>query len=207
MNDIVVHTNIPANILPSQTYASADEWYSALGDMNMAQLVFQHNDAVEDKDDARDKYVARQLFRNVATERHLVPEQSKFDGDIRLFSEDFRPVNVAEKVQDMSLTGNGKKEPPLSQCMRESWEKRTWMLNYAARKGWAFDFIWWKFLDESYFGPNENQDYQARLELLSESQGKVMESFVARKIEESGNRKIIKWGDRDAADHLAEVLV
>lgn len=64
MNDIVVHTNMPASILPSQTYASADEWYAALGDMHMAQLVFQHNDAVEDEDDARDKYVARQLFRD-----------------------------------------------------------------------------------------------------------------------------------------------
>jgi hypothetical protein len=54
--------------------------------------------------------------------------------------------------------------------MRESREKRTWMLNYAARRSWAFDFIWWKFLDERYFGPNENQDYRARLELPSEPQ-------------------------------------
>lgn len=281
MNDIVVHTNMPASILPSQTYASADEWYAALGDMHMAQLVFQHNDAVEDEDDARDKYVARQLFRNLAAEGRLAPELSKSDGDFRLFSEDLRPANVlldkdlrvvgvidwefayaapaqcsfdppwwlllqepeywtggygewmkayeprlqtflrvleaeenktaalrlAEKVHDMSLAGNGRRDPPLSQCMRESWEKRTWMLNYAAWKGWAFDFIWWKFLDESYFGPSENQDYQARLELLSGPQKNAMEAFVARKMEESRNPKIIQWEGRDAADRLAEVLV
>lgn len=281
MNDIVVHTNTPANILPSQTYASTSEWYSALADMNMAQLVFQHNDAVEDEDDARDKYVARQLFRNLATERRLVPELFKTDEEFRLFSEDFRPANVlldkdlrvvgvidwefayaapaqcsfdppwwllllepeywtdgyrewmkayeprlqtflrmleaeenkmaamslAEKVNGISLTGSGNSEPALSQRMRESWEKQTWLLNYAARKSWAFDCIWWKFLDERYFGPNENQDSQARLEFLSKPQMEIMQSFVARKMEESRNRKINKWGDDDAAALLAETLV
>ncbi|KAH8729212.1 phosphotransferase family protein [Ilyonectria robusta] len=281
MNDIVVHTNTPANILPSQTYASAGEWYSALGDMHLAQLVFQHNDVVEDKEDACDKYVARQLFRNLAAKGRLVPEPSKSDGEFRLFSEDFRPANVlldkdlqvvgvidwefayaapsqcsfdppwwlllqepeywtggyrewmkvyeprlqtflrmleleenkmtafnlAEKVNAISLTDNRETEPPLSQRMQESWDKRTWMLNYAARKSWAFDFIWWKFLDESYFGPNENQDCRARLGLLSEPQTKVMEFFVARKMEESGNRKVIEWSDENAADRLAEVLI
>lgn len=80
-------------------------------------------------------------------------------------------------------------------------------LNYAARKSWAFDFIWWKFLDESYFGPNENQDYQARLELLTEPQRKLMESFVTQKMEENRNPEIIKWEDEDAVDRLMEVLV
>lgn len=81
------------------------------------------------------------------------------------------------------------------------------MLNYAARKSWAFDFVWWKFLDESSFGPNENQDCQARLELLSESQREIMEAFVARKMEESRNRDIVKWEDEHATDRLAELLV
>ncbi|KAF7538019.1 hypothetical protein G7Z17_g12714 [Cylindrodendrum hubeiense] len=281
MNEIVAYTDTPESILPSQTYDSADEWYSALGDMHMTQLAFQHNDAVKDKEDARDKYVARQLYRNLVTKRRFDLELSKSDGEFRLFSEDFKPANVlinkdlrvvgvidwefayaapaqcsfdppwwlllqepeswrggyrewmkayeprlhtflrvleaeenkmaamnlAEKVNGMSLTDGGKTELPLSQCMRESWEKRTWMLNYAARKSWSFDFIWWKFLDESYFGPNEKQDYQARLELLSEPQRKAMEVFVARKMEESASCEIVEWGDEDAAERLAEVLV
>lgn len=62
--------------------------------MHMAQLAFQHNDAVEDEDDTRDKHVTRQLFRNLATEGHDVPELSRTDGEFRLFSEDFRPANV-----------------------------------------------------------------------------------------------------------------
>jgi hypothetical protein len=48
--------------------------------------------------------------------------------------------------------------------------------------------LWWKFLDESYFGPDENQDDQTRLECLSEPQRNVMDSFVARKMEDSSNR-------------------
>lgn len=74
MNDLVVHTNMPPRILPSQTYDSADEWYIALADMHMAQLAFQHNDAVEDEEDARDKYTARQLFRNLAIGKRLMPD-------------------------------------------------------------------------------------------------------------------------------------
>ena len=81
------------------------------------------------------------------------------------------------------------------------------MLDYAARKSWAFDFIWWKFLDNRYYGPNENQDYQARLELLSEPQRKVMEIFLAQKMEESRNREIVKWEDEHATDCLANKLL
>jgi hypothetical protein len=280
MTDLVVHTNAPASILPSQTYASADDWYSDLADMHMAQLVFQHNDAVEDESDARDKYVARQLFRKLAAEKRLASEP-ECEGNFRLFSEDFRPANIlldkdlrvvgvidwefvyaapaqfsfdppwwllleepeswaggwrswlevyeprlqtflrvleveekklaaadiAENVGRLSLTGDAKTEAPLSQHMRESWEKRTWMANYAARKSWAFDFVWWKFLDESYFGPNEDQDCQVRLLLLSEPQKEVMEGLVAQKMEESRHKKIIEWEDKHAADRLAELLV
>lgn len=91
--------------------------------------------------------------------------------------------------------------------MRHGWHKQTWLINYAARKSWAFDFTWWKFLEETYSGPNENQDCQARLEHLSETQRRATESVVARKIEESGNRQIIGWGGEDAADRLAEIAV
>ncbi|KAB5576254.1 phosphotransferase family protein [Coniochaeta sp. 2T2.1] len=284
MNDLVVHTGAPASILPSQTYTSTDEWYTALADMHVAQLAFQHNDAVEDKDDAYDKFTARQLFRNLDAERRLLtPDLLQSDnGGFRLFSEDFRPANVLlnkdlqvvgvidwefvyaapaqfsfdppwwllleepeywtggyhawmeafeprfrtflrvleaeekemaaadiaeKKVGALSPASDGKTERPLSQHMRESWERRTWMLNYAARKSWAFDFIWWKYLDREYFGPNDNQDHSDRLGLLSEPQRNVMEAFVARKMEVSKNRDIVKWEDGHAADYLAKLLV
>lgn len=282
MNEIIVHTNAPASVLPPESFSSANEWYCALGDMLMAQLVFQHNDAVEDEDDARDKYVARQLFRNLAAEGRLATGSSS-ENDCILFSEDFRPANVlldedlrivgvidwefacvapaqwtfdppwwllledpdwwpegyrewmtayeprlqtflrvleaeekkaadkslAERVGDMSLTSSKKYDTtlPLSQRMRESWESQMWMLNYAARKSWAFDFIWWKFLDEKYFGPNEDQDYHVRINLLTEPQREAMDSFVKRKMEESNDPRIVTWSDQEATDCLAQVLV
>ncbi|KAI0165358.1 phosphotransferase family protein [Hypoxylon sp. FL1284] len=271
MIDIVVHTSAPASILPSKTYASADEWYDALADMHMAQLAFQQNDAVIDEDDARDKYTGRQLFRRLGIKKRLRPDPSIPD-DFRLFSEDLRPANVlldkemrivgvinwefaysapaqfsfdppwwllleepdwypggyrawmkiyeprlqtflrvmeaeekkmADKCAD---NGRGAELVPLSRRMRESWEKRTWMISYAARKSWAFDFLWWKYVDESYFGQNQDQDHKARLELFSEPQKRVMESFVARKIEDQSNKEMIKWEDRVSAEYLKRWL-
>ena len=38
----------------------------------------------------------------------------------------------------------------LSKHMRESWETGRFWLNYAARKSWAFDSIYWKYLDEIF---------------------------------------------------------
>lgn len=67
----------------------------------MARLAFQHNDAVEDEDDARDKYFVRQLFRNLATENCLMPELSGTGG---LFLEDFRPANFVLN-EDLQVVG------------------------------------------------------------------------------------------------------
>lgn len=284
MADVVIHTNAPASILPepSQTFATEDEWYSALANIHMAQLSYQHNDTVEDEDDARDKYVARQLFRNLATQKEIAPGAPESDDGFRLFSKDFRPVNVlldkdlkvvsvidwefayaapaqfshdppwwllleepecwpggyqawmeayeprlrtflraleaeekklaiadiAENINELTLTDDKKgTQIPLSQRMRESWENRTWMISYAARKSWAFDFLWWEFLDEKYFGPNEGQDYKVRLKLLSQPQRNVMDSFLARKMEELKDGEKVNFGDEDSPDSLYDLLV
>lgn len=75
-------------------------------------------------------------------------------------------------------------ELPLSQQMRESWETGKWMVNYAARKSWMFDLMWWRFLDEAYFGLNEDQDYKARVGMLTEEEKDLMEAFITRKVQE-----------------------
>ena len=117
-------------ILPSQTYTSAAEWYSAISDMHMVQLVFQHNDAVEDEEDARDKYVARQLFRKLAAEKRLTSEASSSRADFRLFSEDFRPANVLLDT-DLRVVG-----------------VIDWEFAYAAPAQFSFDPPWWLLLQE-----------------------------------------------------------
>lgn len=48
----------------------------------------------------------------------------------------------------------------LSKHMRESWETGRFWLNYAARKSWAFDSIFWKYLDQRFFGIREEHTQQ-----------------------------------------------
>ncbi|KAK3693047.1 hypothetical protein B0T22DRAFT_448876 [Podospora appendiculata] len=38
----------------------------------------------------------------------------------------------------------------LSRHMRERWESGSWLLGLAARNSWAFDAIFWKYLDDRY---------------------------------------------------------
>ncbi|KAH7313819.1 phosphotransferase family protein [Stachybotrys elegans] len=280
MVDLVVHTSAPPSILPSSTYDSTHDWLSSMADMHTAQLALQHNDAVEDEGDARDKYVARQLFRNLACERRLSGQDDLKTG-FRLFSEDFRPANVllgenlqvvgvidwefayaapsqfssdapwwlllrepenwpdgfrswmeiyerrlktflrameseerklaatdlVNGVSNLSLADGTKRLAPLSQRMRESWENKSWMLNYAARKSWAFDWFWWKYLDQKYYGPNDDEDHQIRLDLLTEPQMNLMDRFVARKMRESEDQKVVKFCDEEAASLVKEVLI
>jgi hypothetical protein len=73
MNNMLQLANIPRAVLPpgDSTYRTADEWYIALAEMHITQLVFQHNDLVTTADDCRDKYVARQLFRKLAKQGQL----------------------------------------------------------------------------------------------------------------------------------------
>ena len=286
MNDLRIHTNMPLQLLPSQTYDTAKEWYSTLADMHMAQLVVQYNDATEDDDDVRDKYIARKLFQRLANADNLWSHQGDSDGSSRgssggssgssfkLFSQDLRPANILinEELQVVSVIdwefayaapaefafdppwwlllldpeswpggykewmkayeprlqtflrvldaeekklGTSRPSLPgdggasavsLSQRMRRSWEAGDWMVNYAARDSWAFDFVWWKFLDERYFGANEDQDYRARLHLLSGAQKEAMDALVIDKAEERSHRKVFEW-DADVAAARVEKLL
>jgi aminoglycoside phosphotransferase (APT) family kinase protein len=46
----------------------------------------------------------------------------------------------------------------LSLPMRESWESGDFWVVYAARKGFAFDAVFWKYLDARFFGPMAGLD-------------------------------------------------
>ncbi|KAF5964969.1 phosphotransferase family protein [Fusarium bulbicola] len=273
----------PSDLLPvkDQPFATSAEWYSAMADMNLIQLAFQQNNAVEDEDDARDKYVARQLFRNLASEGRLESRSSKEGGNnFRLFSEDLRPSNVligkdlkVVGVIDWEFAyaapGEFSFDPPwwlllkypeywpggyenwmkaceprfrtfvyvlqdeerklqsgrdiqdglenlqvsknetfsLSQQMQESWESREWMIRYVARNSWAFDFVFWRYLDPMFFGDNDDGDYRARLCNLSQKQQDALEPFVKFKIAQEKERKLVQWGEEDAKRELCNILV
>lgn len=96
---------------------------------------------------------------------------------------------------------------PLSQRMKESWDSGAWMVNYALRDFWLLDYLWWTFLDERFFGPNEERDHTARVGLLTDAQREVMEEFMERKMREKEAGEIGHWTDEDAAAVLKKFLV
>ncbi|KJZ78538.1 hypothetical protein HIM_01929 [Hirsutella minnesotensis 3608] len=84
---------IPYFELPSKTFATSSEYYSALADMHLQQLSFQRNQAIASPEDCRKKYLARQLFRKVAAE-HRIGLLETNHGPFKLWCDDFRPANI-----------------------------------------------------------------------------------------------------------------
>ncbi|KAK0389348.1 hypothetical protein NLU13_2923 [Sarocladium strictum] len=100
---------------------------------------------------------------------------------------------------------------PLSAHMRESWETGRFWLNYAARKSWAFDAVFWNFLDERFFGPRDSgvpdeELWRTRLDLLGREEKQAMEPFVKRKMDESRERLLVQWEPAEARRRLSELL-
>ncbi|EGX87696.1 Protein kinase-like domain [Cordyceps militaris CM01] len=97
---------------------------------------------------------------------------------------------------------------PLSQQMRRRWDDQSWLINYAARNSWAFDFIFWRFIDPSSYGHNELGDHRARLDMLSEREVATMEGFVKLKMRELESRALVLPEKRDdAAVAMASKLI
>jgi len=295
MTDMVRLANIPRAVLPPEgkTYGTADEWYVALAEIHIAQLIFQHNDLVLSEDDCRNKYVARQIFRRLAKQGRLstfgfaeddwsaqtskimpsttlspVPAGSH---SFRLWGDDFRAGNILLNDSDnivavidwefayaaptqfildppwwlllglaetwssgidhwgeiydlrlktwlsaMKRAEEGMEEPgplpvALSTYMRESWETGRFWLNYSARKSWAFDTVYWRYLDERFFGDRggdiaKHDLWKTRIHLLSKAERDAMEPFVERKMVESKERIIVDWDPTEAKQRLSELL-
>lgn len=289
MSNMVQLSNIPRSVFPSEgtTYQTADEWYVVLAEMQMATLLFQHNDIISSEDDCRNKYVARQLFRRLAKKGQLSKfgfaedswsARSKHAGatlpmpdsssSFRLWCDDFRPANVLidennhvlgaidweftyvgptqfaldspwwlllnvpemwddgivdwtcvyeKRLQTWLLAlEEAEKEMVsgsflLSAYMRESWDTGRFWLNYAARKSWAFDTIYWKYLDERFFGehgkniPTEEL-WKTRVHLLSPEEQAAMELLVHTKMEESKERILVEWDAVEVKQRLSSFL-
>lgn len=84
-------------------------------------------------------------------------------------------------------------------------------MTYAARKSWAFDTVFWKYLDERFFGRRENHAeknelWKTRVHLLGEGTRDAMELFVEWKVEEMKERKLVEWDPEAAKNRLETVL-
>jgi hypothetical protein len=301
MADMVRLANIPRAVLPPEgtTYGTADDWYVALAEMHLAQLVVQQNDLVESADDCRNKFVARQIFRRLAKQGRLssfgfaeddwFAQSAKLSGRrslspgpagsgaFRLWGDDLRAgnmllneaddlvamidwefayaaptqfvldppwwllldsaetwsdgiddwtqryearldiwINAMKRAEDSVPLGRvdqpGALPVPLSTYMRQSWETGRFWLSYGARKSWAFDMAYWKFLDERFFGEREGgvlkQDlWKTRMHLLTNQERAALEPFVERKMRESKDRIIVDWDPVQARRRMSEVLL
>lgn len=163
----VVHNNAPASILPTKTYTSSNEWYRALADLHMTQLALQHNDSVLDEDDARDKHVARQLFRNLVTENRLFADPAgclnRTNEEFGIFSEGLRPANVLRVVGVID-----------------------WEFAYAAPAQFSCDPLWWLL-------PREPEDWPGGYRPFLEAYEPRLRTFLRvlereeEKMEENGS--------------------
>jgi hypothetical protein len=71
-----------------------------------------------------------------------------------------------------------------------------------------FDTIYWKYLDERFFGErgediSAEELWKTRVSLLSEAERAAMEPLVQTKIEESKDRRLIEWDDEEARQRLS----
>jgi hypothetical protein len=120
-------------------------------------------------------------------------------------------LSAMKKAEESADSESKSTEFRLSAYMRESWETGRFWLTYAGRKSWAFDTIFWKYLDERFSGQREdrveqNELWKTRVHLLSEGVRNAMEPFVERKVEEMKERKLVEWDPEAAKIRLAEVL-
>ncbi|KUJ14897.1 uncharacterized protein LY89DRAFT_708507 [Mollisia scopiformis] len=93
-------------------------------------------------------------------------------------------ISAMQKAEEDTKLNGGIAGVPLS----------TFWLTYVARKSWAFETIFWKYLDERFFGPREqglprNHYWKARIDLLSEDERNAMEPFVEQKMETRKERR------------------
>ncbi|GKZ24438.1 hypothetical protein AbraIFM66951_010470 [Aspergillus brasiliensis] len=94
----------------------------------------------------------------------------------------------------------------LSDPMKNSWESGDFWIAYAARNNFAFDLIYWRKLDQRFFGqistPIEDV-WKYRLDLLESDERAEIERIVEKKVEEMGTRPLV-WDTDDYTKELAD---
>lgn len=94
----------------------------------------------------------------------------------------------------------------LSTLTRHSWDDSQFFINYAARKGSAFDLLYWNCIDPLLFGKNTIGGHEGRLSLLSDNEKELMELFVQMKVEHDGDLKILEWEAEVAHEVMQDCL-
>ncbi|KAG8673852.1 hypothetical protein FPOAC2_07319 [Fusarium poae] len=135
--------------------------------------------------------------------------EPRFRTFISVLQDEERKLKAGRKVEDelKDLDISKHRRLSLSQEMQRSWESKEWMVRYAARNSWAFDFIYWIYLDPMYFGDNEDADYRARLSHLNQKQHDALKHFVQLKVRQEREKKLVQWSEKDAKSELSKIMV
>ncbi|CAK48997.1 uncharacterized protein BO96DRAFT_433053 [Aspergillus niger CBS 101883] len=209
MNELVQLGGISPDLLPQGTFKTASSYYRALAEMHMIHLSSQRNDAIDSAEDCRNKYIARCLFRKITREHQLCQDDSGpfrlFCDDLRpgnvLANDHHQMTGVVDWEFTYAAPPGFAHSPPfwlllelpelwkpglddwtadrLSEHMWRSWQSGDFWLNYAARKSWAFDMIYWAKIDRRFFGGGDLND---RIKLLTPEEREEMDKFVQIKL-------------------------
>ncbi|KAL3422329.1 phosphotransferase [Phlyctema vagabunda] len=180
-------------------------------DLRAGNVLLDGNDCIVSLIDFEFTYVAPRQFALDPPWWLLLEQPERWDDGIeswtRVYNERVQVWFTGMEAAEKEL---GRKEN-LTTYMRESWETGRFWLNYAARKSWAFDSIYWKYLDEKVFGlraetGNACDRWRRRVNMLSPEETVAMERFVKRKMEDGVERILVDWEPEEASERLQEVL-
>ncbi|KAJ5741078.1 phosphotransferase enzyme family protein [Penicillium malachiteum] len=91
----------------------------------------------------------------------------------------------SKKINDGSLV----QSQCISGAMERSLETGMFWISLASRHGAMFDEIYWKFIDQKFFGPFTTID--DRLSLLKDEERENIETFVAKKLQQASERTLV----------------
>jgi aminoglycoside phosphotransferase (APT) family kinase protein len=96
-----------------------------------------------------------------------------------------------KREQTVLSRGTLKPYNTLSDKMRRNWENGQFWIDYAVRRSWAFDSVFWAFIDQKFFdGNGKGDEYEDRLRLLDEGIQEDIDPFTLKKMEDSRTRRL-----------------
>ncbi|KAJ5366329.1 hypothetical protein N7541_000270 [Penicillium brevicompactum] len=100
---------------------------------------------------------------------------------------------MIERENEAIQNGHLEESQRLSGPMQKSWDSGDFWIMYAARNTWAFDVIYWKKIDQRFFGPSESLEeaWKERLDLLEPEERKKIDGYVSQKLEEMRTRELV----------------
>ncbi|KAK2813937.1 hypothetical protein FQN50_000338 [Emmonsiellopsis sp. PD_5] len=97
---------------------------------------------------------------------------------------------LREQEENALCRGILQERQSLAERMKQSWEAGDFWVNYAARRSWAFDLIYWRKIDRRFFGAGGIED---RLKLLTLEERAGMDGFIEKKMKEKAEHTLPLW--------------